>query len=284
MKTSIYIATGERIEKFKCENYFPVVVDNARKGFKDVLGDDDGESISEKNPYYCELTVLYWIWKNREDDDFVGLCHYRRFFDFAKINDNYVVKQVNSIHDILPLIDTGIVEKILNERSLILPEPYYLPGNNEMMYDVEHRKSDLDNTIKIVKKLYPEYLLSLDKVLSSNKLYPFNMFVMSRENFDVYMQWLFDILFELEKVVELPQSKYQQRLFGFIAERLFNVYIEKNKAKFNVYECPVLFLDNNTSKTSSIPKNFKYKVEKNYPKVIETIEKIRFKILGVHKR
>ena len=47
---------------------------------KGLIVDSEGNSICEKNPYYCELTALYWIWKNDKKSDWIGLNHYRRYF------------------------------------------------------------------------------------------------------------------------------------------------------------------------------------------------------------
>lgn len=47
-----------------------------------IQRDDTGDNISLKNSSYCELTGMYWAWKNLRGVDVIGLCHYRRYFDF----------------------------------------------------------------------------------------------------------------------------------------------------------------------------------------------------------
>ena len=66
--------------------YMPIQVGkalhaNVELGFQ---CDNTGDNISEKNDSYCELTAIYWAWKNLKDIDYIGLCHYRRYFDFFK--------------------------------------------------------------------------------------------------------------------------------------------------------------------------------------------------------
>ena len=59
--------------------YIPLHVGKQGKSSLGFIGDDTGEHISIKNDTYCELTGIYWIWKNISCD-VVGLCHYRRYF------------------------------------------------------------------------------------------------------------------------------------------------------------------------------------------------------------
>ena len=69
--------------KLSSDVYFPLHVGKAVSSLDlDIQGDDTGDNISEKNPGYCELTGMYWAWKNLKGVDYIGLCHYRRYFDF----------------------------------------------------------------------------------------------------------------------------------------------------------------------------------------------------------
>ncbi|MBQ3973839.1 MAG: DUF4422 domain-containing protein, partial [Lachnospiraceae bacterium] len=56
--------------------YLPVQVGAAGKEDLGYVRDDSGDNISGKNVNYCELTGLYWAWKNLEAD-YIGLAHYR---------------------------------------------------------------------------------------------------------------------------------------------------------------------------------------------------------------
>ena len=96
----------------------------------------------------------------------------------------------------------------------------------------------LDETRKIIEEKYPEYLEEFDKLHKRTSAHMFNMFIMKKEILDEYCNWLFDILFELEKITDLTgYSRQEQRLYGFLSEFLLNVWVKHNKLKikFAVY-------------------------------------------------
>ena len=57
--------------------YLPVEVGAAlhTEPIPGTVPDNTGDNISHKNKNYCELTALYWAWKNLEAEA-VGLVHY----------------------------------------------------------------------------------------------------------------------------------------------------------------------------------------------------------------
>ena len=109
-------------------------------------------------------------------------------------------------------------------------------------YEHAHHKSDLDACEKIVAELYPDYSTAFAKVMEYKRLHIFNMFVMKWELFDAYCNFLFGVLFELEKRIDISHyDVYEARVFGFLAERLLNVWVEKNRIEYK--EVPVVFLE-----------------------------------------
>ena len=212
--------------------YLPLHVGKEGKADLGYVGDNTGEHISNKNANYCELTGLYWAWKNL-DCDYIGLCHYRRYFATnAKSQDK---KEM-----VLHKFD---YEKLLDQYDILLPQKrnYYIETVRSQ-YEHAHKKSDLDEVEKIVQELYPEYSEAFTVVMNRRTLHIFNMFVMKKENFDKYCKWLFDILFKLEKRIDITDyDPYNARVFGFLSERLFNVWLEKQQLK--VKELPVVFLE-----------------------------------------
>ncbi len=174
------------------------------------LRDSSGENISEKNPNYCELTALYWIWKN-DRSELVGLEHYRRFFC-----------------DLLTLkpLSLAAIEEKLEKADVLLPTKMTFPYSIYEQYKICHIVSDLDCCREIIGEKSPEYLPSFDEVMNRKYGYMFNMFVMQGGGMRFYSEWLFPILFEAEERIDLTgRDRYQQRVFGFLAERLFQVWI-----------------------------------------------------------
>ena len=105
-------------------------------------------------------------------------------------------------------------------------------------------KRDLDEIEKIIKMQYPSYIEAFEKVMNSRKLHIYNMFVMNKALFDEYCTWLFDILFTLEKRIDITNyDKYNARVFGFLSERLFNIWLEKKQLKIKTVN--VVFLEKN---------------------------------------
>lgn len=215
--------------------YLPLQVGAEGKPKLGYTPDNTGDNISSKNPYFCELTGLYWAWKNL-DCEYIGLCHYRRYFG-RKIHTNDLEKKKQAI------LHQKDYERLLRQYDVILPEKrHYYIETVRSQYEHAHYKKDLDLAERLVGELYPEYSEAFTQVMNRRSLHILNMFVMKKSLFDAYCQWLFTILFAIEKQVDMTgYSTYEQRLYGFLSERLFNVWLEKQQLK--TCEVPVVFLE-----------------------------------------
>ncbi len=226
-RIKIMIATHKKYQFPNETIYLPIHV--GREGKQDLgyIGDNTGENISKKNQYYCELTGVYWAWKNLKCD-YIGLVHYRRYF----LKENGINQ-----NDILTEQDLNI---LLDKYDIILPEKIKTFRRNvRKEYESCHFKKDLDNLEEVIKVKYPEYVSDFHDVMDSNKLSCYNMVIMSKDNFDDYSKWLFDILFALEKITNMADySPYQKRLYGFLSERLLNVWVNHQK-KLRICYLPV---------------------------------------------
>lgn len=211
--------------------YLPLQVGRAEKEDIGYVGDDTGENISAKNNAFCELTGLYWAWKNLTAD-YIGLVHYRRHFSVKKGKD----KQSS-------VLTRSQLEPILRQVNVVVPKKrqYYI----ETIYSHYAHTSDgshLDMTRQIIAERCPEYLDSFDRVMNMRGAHMFNMLIMKRELLDRYCTWLFDVLFELEKQVDtVGMTPFEVRLFGRVSERLLDVWLLENHIPYK--EIPYIHME-----------------------------------------
>ena len=199
----------------------------------DMIADNTGENISSRNQYWSEITGMYWAWKNIEKVDYIGLCSYRRFFNFKKNPISAIkiipLKAVEKFN----IIEIPDVEYIFSKYDVIIPKPYTYAYSIKEICDRNYKVEDFELLEITILKLSPEYSKAyLSVMYSSNKMIGHNMFVMSWEHFDEFSKWVFTILFEMEK--KLDPSNYsisQIRVFGYMHELLLAVYIEKKKLR-----------------------------------------------------
>ena len=193
--------------------------------------DNTGENISIKNPNYCELTGLFWAWKNL-DCEYLGLAHYRRHFTLMKgSGDRRDVLTLDQARGLF----TGVDVLLPTKRN------YYIETNYQQ-YVHAHHAEDLDETRKILEERYPEYIPAYDDSMKKTTGHRFNMFIMKKELSDQYCTWLFDVLFELEQRLDISDySDNDKRVFGFVSERLLDVLIETNHIPYK--DIPYIFLE-----------------------------------------
>ena len=221
----VIIATHKKYDMPESNMYLPVQVGSEGKENLGYQLDNIGENISEKNPYYCELTGLYWAWKNL-NVDYIGLVHYRRHFASKKNN--------NSKKRIEKVLTEEETKKILESTDVILPKKrnYYIE-NLYSHYEHTMYIEPLEETRKIIEERYPTYLKEFDKLHKRTSAHMFNMFIMKKEILDEYCGWLFDILFELEKRVDITKyDAFHSRFFGRVSELLLDIWITTNNIKY----------------------------------------------------
>ncbi len=209
MDTRIYVMTHKEIDEIVDEMYIPLHVGRASGKTFGYAGDDTGDHISEKNPYYCELTGMYWLWKNVRCD-IVGICHYRRYF----------VREEK-------LLNRAYIENKISEYPIIVPNSSCVKDTDvREHYAKRHFEKDLDLCREVIAEKYPGYLSAFDFAMQTILVSVGNMWITRKEIFDRYCTWLFDILFEVEHKIDLADyDDYQKRAMGFLAERLFRVWL-----------------------------------------------------------
>lgn len=228
------------------EPYLPIHVGKALNNQNlGIAGDNTGDNISEKNRSYCELTGLYWAWKNLKDVDIIGLCHYRRYFDFHH-QCQPILPYTKFPKERFDKLDFSVPRKIMDaalQGKVIAPRIMNNVGSLYDEYCICHYSEDLRTLEAVVKEKSEEkYAKAFDKVMHlSHKPLCYNMFVMNWKDFDKYCTWLFDILEEVERRIDISQySSVQKRVFGYMSERLFNVFVAAEGLK--VIHKPLMFI------------------------------------------
>ena len=208
----LYVITHKECEIPKQEGYAPLMVGAAGKTCKDYLRDDSGQNISKKNPDYCELTGLYWIWKN-VNDEYTGIVHYRRFFSKSRWKMKiYPIEQLN---------------EMLQSCDMIITYTEHIRFSLKKKMLVSHCSEEIFSVMRdAVAEVCPDCLGAFDRVFQKNTMCICNMMYCKKEILNNYCQWLFDVLEKTENTINSRQIAYSPRLYGFMAERLMNVWLE----------------------------------------------------------
>ncbi len=252
-KVWVVVATHKNFGMPKDKMYIPLHVGAEGKTDEDGnpldLGfqkDNTGDNISNLNSQYCELTGLYWAWKNL-NADYLGLAHYRRHFCSSKKSETGdKFDRVLTYRELKPL---------LAKYKVILPKKrrYYIETLWQH-YEHNHHIIELETAMKVIDEKYPEYSDACKKALNRTSGYMFNMMIMKKELVDDYCSWLFPILFEMSEKLETYAadnglSAFENRFPGRVSERLFNVWlqyqIDKGVIKKNeIKDLPFMYMEN----------------------------------------
>lgn len=192
-----------------------------------MIGDDTGDNISTRNNEYCELTAIYWAWKNSTADEYVGLMHYRRFLDFEGAFDSEKAEVFVGEFDINRYVNHASEIVSSTSADIFVPKPFKMTQTVWDNYCTGHQEQDLCAVREILKDGSPAIFEAFEETLASKEIYLGNIFLMKRNLFNEYCEWLFDVLEKLEKLKLNREyySPYQSRYLGFIAERLLTVYV-----------------------------------------------------------
>ncbi len=239
MSIKLFTITHKQFTPPKDSMYIPLHVGRANNETLGFLGDDTGDNISKRNPFYCELTGMYWIWKNylntaqneyfhtNSSDthcklDYIGICHYRR----------YLINEKGALFTEPELME------LLSQYDMITTKLLTLPGSYYNGFSTNHHIKDLHTTGNVIQEKYPAYYSTFEHLIHGSNTYFGNIFITSKEHYNSYCAWLFDILFEVEKQTDFTgYNGYQKRLFGFLSEFLQTVWIQYHN--LSVKECMV---------------------------------------------
>ena len=259
MKVKILLSYHNPSTLLKSDVFVPIHVGRSiqkqRSAFEEkwlqdnLIGDDTGINISQKNLNFCELTAQYWAWKNLPNDvEYVGFMHYRRHLVFSEkvfpenkwglVEKDFLDK--NYISDFG--LDDDTIKQVLQDTDIVTVKKWNVASakskNNYDHYansDSKLHIKDYDLTISILEEKYPSYKDDIMKYNESFYGYYTNIFIMRRDLFNQYCEWLFGILFELEKRIDISQYDFQEaRVYGYISEWLFGIFMTHLQANSNV--------------------------------------------------
>ena len=185
-----------------------------------ILTDASGVNISSWNKQFCELTVLYWIWKNAVKD-VVGMVHYRRHFilpaDWCERLETYSI-------------------------DVILPTPLYVAPSIAGNYNSRHDPSDWEYMREYLKEQDEKFFQDAEDFFGGNLYSPCNMFVMRKNVLNDLCEWLFPVLEAVAAHGGQKEDNYLNRYPGFISERLISYFFERYRNRYKVVYADKNFL------------------------------------------
>lgn len=253
-RCSIFVITHKKVDEVNAKDYKYLLV-GAKKNntFSNNYNlDDSGENISDYNDSYCELTGLYWMWKNCKDD-YIGLVHYRRLFAHIKPHIKLIGRYiVCSTKNSFSLLSSEEARRILQTRELIVKRSEKRIRNTKKLF-TEQIGEELFCEIKsVLEKKHPEYMDVFYKVCKRHTHINCNMFVGRKNVIDAYCDWLFPLLQELDSDNEFKTgSRFHNRELGYVAELLFGIWIEHNAINYETMD--TVFAGDGMNVNSIIP-------------------------------
>ncbi len=226
MSVTIFTMTHKKFPAPKDPVYVPLQVGRAGSAELGYIGDDTGVNISEKNCYYGELTGVYWVWKNIKTSDYVGICHYRRYFCTEEGR----------------ILTAGEYETILSSYDIVTSKRLKLNFSYYEGYASDYNIHDLDVVGEVIRQFYPGYYAAFAELVQEKGTYFGNMMVCSKTLYDAYCEWLFGIFEKAEGQIDASgYDDYHKRVYGFLSEFLLYVWVRVRGLR--VYECKVGMTD-----------------------------------------
>lgn len=220
-KIKILVVQHKSADVYCSDVYMPIHVGKAVHPELDlgVQTDDTGNNISRWNPMYCELTAQYWAWKNLHDIEYIGLCHYRRYFEKEFTEDN--------------------AESVLDGNDVILSSKYYFRSNILNWQFSALTPEDVTIFYLYLKRRFAANKEKFENYfLKKNWINPANMFVCNKALFDRFCEWQFDILDDLKSLILPSPYSREKRILGYFAEALLPFFFYLNDYK--IKELPLV--------------------------------------------
>lgn len=250
----ILVCCHKKTPRLKNSVFAPILLgskfadDTLKAEFQEDFWDSTGDNIGTLHPYCAELSAIYWAWKNYDvlgNPDYIGLFHYRRFFNFSRELrepdlwkcaffdfDEPTRERFGWDEETIRRFCDGYDLILPYEERILDPKDWKSPASLETHYKHAHYPEDFDAAKELIREEHPEYGASMENTCASQSGHFCNMFIMTREMFFDYADWLFRIILPLKDRLPVTSDKYgkshadQKRVLGFLGERLFNIWID----------------------------------------------------------
>lgn len=223
----------------------------------EILRDNVGDNISHKNDNYGEMSVWYWVWKNYIPEnpqlDYIGFCHYRRFLNFSP---NFLKGTWNKMYlsKFNKIFNKWYNSKNINSHltaDILVPRSEEFNKTLREQFNLWHPVDEWDRFEQIVLNRHPQHAKLIKEVLQGTQCRICLNFVMKKELFIDFMEWIFPLLYELEACSDWSKfrSYNDVRTPAYLAERYFNVWLNivQHEKDVTICELPGIFI---TSKPS----------------------------------
>lgn len=263
-KLSIYCMAlnNNNLDIIKSLNYIPVGLKNKNYS-KGWIRDNEGDNISEKNPFYGEYTFYYWYWKNllkfKKENEWIGFCSYREFWASKKKNISNKLKDLvldgyndewsnynTIIGEPISIGRTKLIKTIKYGKLALLRNPkaiLFKKGRTiRWQFDMFHGNGNLDKAIELLPDKDRDDFRYFTR--NENSFSRGNMFISnSKKIINDYFESVFEWLQKCEKIFGFDLEGYGKiRMYTFLAERYLPYWFKKNT---KYLEWPVIYYDIN---------------------------------------
>ena len=221
----IFIGTYKEFEPLVSNNVYKIIVGNhniTNDSNLELIKCGDSNDVLD-DVFFSEIYMLSWVTKNIDLKDYVGFCHYRKYWKFM---------------DKIPDLD-----ELFKGVDVIVPKPLYFRRTLRETYGLCHNIEDYDLMGKIIEEKYPQYYEKFKTFSECHVMFPCNMFIMKKEDFLEYIdfvkgvldEWVSRVGTDIRGRIEANKDKYlkdfapndtveyQYRIGGYLAERLTNI-------------------------------------------------------------
>lgn len=235
----IFVITHKKANIPRLPCYIPLLVGAVNHPeLKNLyLSDDSGENISYLNDSYCELTGLYWMWKNCKED-IVGLVHYRRYFAHVsglRVKSRYFAVNPGKCFHIL---SENEILSILKDCDIVVKQSEKYESTEAVFRKHLHvGNTQWDRLENIIKNKYSDYYGIFKKNAKSARHINCNMFIGKKKIIARYCMWLFPILYDMNDIqIEQTGKRYCDREVGYFSEILFGVWLDYNGINYKIVD------------------------------------------------